>query len=177
MIKINLLIKPPPLVRWRVVAQIAGAAGLIGVVGIAGYSAAASLRSKAIELAETQKLLAAYRQAAGRLAPAQAEVEQLQQMQAEYAKLQRNQLFSQSAVLRQIRVTPAGVALTEIAFSPSEVVIAGEAKQFAGAMQYLAYLRSVPLFSQVAEVTAQTDETGATDFTFKARFKGEVKQP
>lgn len=173
MIRINLIIKPRPLVRWRLALQIGGAIALLGVVSILSYSAWDGYRRQMAALAETRKLVADYTKVAGRMPALQEELDKLKAKQAGLAAIARNQRFSQSAVLRQIRSAPAGVTLESVTFAGSQVTITGEARTFAGAMQYLSYLRSAPLILGVREQSARVREDGVTTFTFVAQIRPE----
>lgn len=177
MININLLIKSPPPVRWRVVARIAVAFGLAGSVGIGGYLWLSDLQRLRHELTETKKLMADYARVADQMPVVQAELEERQNQSAAVAEFARNQRFSQAAVLEVILVTPAGVRLTNALFSGTEVAITGQARSSADAREYLAYLRSAPLMREVNERSLRTIDSGATSFTFSARIRGEVTQP
>lgn len=177
MIKINLLIKPPPLVRWRLMIQIGVAFLLLGMVGISAFGWISDLRKMERQVAETRKLMDEYARVGARLPEVQSEQEALQVQEAAVARLGRNQRFSQSAVLEGILVTTPEVWVTSIEFVEAEVIITGESASFPGAMQYLAALRASSLLQGVKEKSLRTIESGATHFTFSARTRGEVKQP
>lgn len=175
MININLLIKPPPRVRWQVVLLAGVAFTLLGVSTIVTISAWAGYQRLKVEVVEMTKLVAGYTEAAGRMTGLQAELERLQANQDGVAAIGRNQSFSQSAVLGQIRVTTAGVSLQSISSDGAYVTITGEAPSFAVAMEYLAHLRSASLVMGVREESVQVREDGGTSFTFIAQIRPEVE--
>lgn len=177
MIKINLLIKSPPLVRWRLMIRIGLAFLLLGILGISAFGWTAELRTMGHQVTETRKLMDDYARVAGRLPEVLTELEALQAQEAVVAQLGRNQRSSQAAVLEGVLVTPPAVWVTNVEFIEAEVVITGESTSFVGAMQYLAALRASSLLQGVTERSLRTIESGATHFTFAARRRGEVKQP
>ncbi|MFZ5817988.1 MAG: PilN domain-containing protein [Bacillota bacterium] len=177
MIKINLLIKPPPLVRWRVVLRIAALFGLAAIVGISASGALSGMRKLEREIAETKRLMADYQQVGSQLPDALERLAQVQGRRTVVEGLGRNQRFSQSAVLERVLVTPNGVRLVDLTAAGPDLVITGEATSFAGAMEYLAYLRSVPLIRSVSERSLRTIDSGATSFTFAARIREQEVKP
>lgn len=177
MIKINLVIKRPPLVRWRVVARIGAACGLLSVLGIAGYVWWADLLRLQHEVIETKRLAEDYSRVADQMDSLQAQLDKLEADRASVAQIARNQAFSQAAVLEAILITPADVTLTKTVFTGAEVRIMGQARSFAGAMQYLAYLRAAALLRGVEEESLTTAESGQTSFTFSARIREGVTRP
>lgn len=177
MIRINLLIKPPPLVRWRVVIRVGIAFLVLGMAGISAIGWISNLQKIEHQVAETKRLMADYDRVGAKLPEVRSKLEELQAQAAVVAHLGRNQRFSQSTVLEGILVTPPQVWVTNVEFVEGAVVITGEAQSFAGAMQYLASLRASPLLRGVDEKSLRTIETGATQFTFLAHTGGEVKKP
>ncbi|MFZ5825195.1 MAG: PilN domain-containing protein [Bacillota bacterium] len=177
MIRINLLIKPPPQVRWRVVIRIAVLFLVVAMAAISAIGWMSNLRKIERQVAETKRLMADYDRVGARLPEVRSKLEEIQAREAVVAEFGRNQRFSQSAVLQGILVTPPEVWVTNVAFADDTVVITGESRSFAGAMQYLALLRASPLLRGVDEKNLRTIETGATHFIFSARTGREVKKP
>lgn len=177
MIKINLLIKRPPLVRWRVVLQIGVAFALLGIAGTVAFTGVAGYRKLAGEVAGTKRLLDDYQQVAGKLPALQKERATVQARQSALAKIERNQRFSQSDVLRQVGSTPTEVWLVNVDFSGTDVIISGEARTFAGAMQYLNYLRSASLLQGVTEQSLTATGSGIVSFTYAAHLLEGVTKP
>ncbi len=177
MININLIIKPPPLVRWRTVLVIGVAFAILGLLGIAAIGWGSELRAAQQELSDTQALLADYTRVGNRLPEVQEALEVVQAERSLVEQIGRNQRFSQAAVLKILTVTPPEVALSQLTFSGTGVTITGRSRTFDGAMRYLNYLKAQSSLLGVLEENLITIDTGQTSFTYSVRIREEVEQP
>jgi len=177
MININLIIKSPPLVRWRVVLWTGVAFAIVGMLGIAAIGWVTGLWALQSEVAGTKQLLEDYTRAAERLPAAQ---QQLADMKAKgdlLESLGRNQQFSQSAVARGLLQTPPGVAVTNLTFTEATVKVTGQALSFDAAMRYLDYLKGASTLMGVLEEDMRTSEAGETTFTYLVRIREGGESP
>lgn len=177
MIDINLLIKPPPRLRWSVVFRTVGAVVLIAGACFYAYIGLSRLDRLRREEAALRALLAAYAERGASLASTQEAVRELESYLAAVAELGRNQRFSQADVLQAIGVLPEGVRLTRVTFADGAVTIGGVADRFAAANQYLLNLRALPLVAAVEEVSATKQADGLTEFTYRVRLRNGGEQP
>lgn len=177
MIDINLLIKPPPAVRWWFVARTVALVAALATAGVSTFTGLLELRSLEAAIAEQQALAATYQKVSRRLPELQARLRSAEQAGAELARIARNQRFSQAAVLELIRPDTAGVRLTEVLFEDAEVLVSGRSDSFAQAIGYLVGLRMREAFAAVVEVELATDSAGATAFTYLVRLREEVAGP
>lgn len=177
MIAINLLIKPPPAVRWWIVARTVALVAALAAAGISTLTGLLEMQRLEAATAEQQALAESYRQVSRRLPQVQARVRSAEQAVAELARIARNQESSQAAVLELLRPEAAGVWLTEVLFEEVEVRVSGLSDSFARAIGYLVELRAHPEFEAVAEIELTTDAAGETAFTYLVRLREEVAGP
>jgi len=177
MININLIIKPNPKLRWRVVLRTVLAVVLLVAVGAAGYGGWQRLERLRIERAAVERLLAAYKMEGKGLAETQAAVAEAEGFLAGVGAIGRNQEFSQAAALELLWQRPPSLRLTKVTFTGREAAVTGDAPTFAAANQYLLDLRARPPVEAVTEVAAERIATGETTFTYLVRFREEVGQP
>lgn len=174
MININLLIKPPPAVRWRFLARtvaITAALGIALVTTIDGWSEMHRLR---MGIAEGQELVEAYQAVSRRLPELQTRLAAAEQAEAELARIGRNQRFSQAEVLAVVHVTPADLWLTDLAFDGRNLLVSGRSHSFASAIAYLNDLRGEARVAEVVEMELTTDAEGESAFTYLIRVQEEV---
>lgn len=166
MIDINLIIKPPPAVRWWIVVRTVALVAGLAVAGVTTLTGLLDLRRLDAEIAEQQALAATYQKVSGRLPALQAQLRSAEQAGAELARIARNQRLSQAAVLELIRPATADVWLTDVLFQDADVLISGRSHSFAGAIAYLDGLRRQAQFRAVVEIELSTDSGGETAFTY-----------
>jgi|GEM_PF-2142459 len=179
MININLVIKPPPLVRWSRV--------LLGLVlGTALMGSAYWLvfwRNNYQEVlgdkAQLEALQGEYTRALASAKQVSASEAEAQKQQTWLAQVGRNQgNSSQANLLRAVLLSaPTDVAVTELSVSKEhEVTITGQAANFDAAMRYLRTLQVLPVFSGVQERKLSSSAVPPTTFTFVATVVQEVKR-
>ncbi len=178
MIKINLMVKPPPRFVWQRAALLAAAGGALmgllagGAIWWAQYETLSSERKDVAALEEEYTKLFAK-------APALKEQEDAVRRQQEaLAALGRNQApTGQASVIGQIlAAAPPKVIVGQITVSKEGLVaLSGEAPSFAAAIQYLTALRALPALESVQErkVTAAAD--GKSSFIFSGQVRREGK--
>lgn len=176
MIKINLMVKPPPRFVWRRAAVLAGAGGaLLGAMaGMAIWWAHYSRLEE--ERAFVALLESDYQKVFARAPSLKQQEEQVQAQQEVLARLGRNQApTGQAAVLGQILgAAGAQVSVTEVTVGDQrQITLSGDAASFGAAMEYMAALRAMPALEAVQERKLTAPATGRTTFTFAARIRQE----
>lgn len=176
MIDINLLIKPPPGVRWWLVARTVAIVAAVMTSGFVTLLGLLQVRDLNAQIAEQQALAESYEALAHRLSHVEARLQAVQAAGAELAHISRNQRSSQAAILALVRPQAGEVWLTDVLFEAGEsrtVTLVVRSRTFAAAMGYLTSLRGEPQFRTVAEVELTTDSTGDTFFTYLVRLREE----
>mgnify|MGYP000368256189 CR=1 FL=1 len=174
MIDVNLLIKPPPVVRWWIVTRTVALVAALAVAGVSTFTGLQEMRLLEASTAEQQALAESFRKVSRRLPEAQARVRAAEKAAAELARIARNQASGQAAVLDLLRPHAGGVWLTEVLFEDAEVMVSGRSDSFAKANAYLLGLRTLQEFEAVAEVELTTTSGGETFFTYLVRLPEEV---
>lgn len=175
MIKVNLIIKPPPRFRWRVVAAAVGAAALLGGLVLGSVNWWVSYRLLGQEVANASGLLAQYRQAVKNADATAARAEAAKKGEGRLQAIRQGQTEPDSPAMKDVLATPSGVALTAVKVEGQVVTVQGEATSFANAMGYLATLQTRPTLAEVAAQSAKKAENGLTTFTITAKMGQGVK--
>jgi Tfp pilus assembly protein PilN len=176
MININLIIKPPPKLRWRpVLAAVVAGAAIMGTVayGLIWWQEYRQLRADVAELAPLE---ADYQKRLSQSAKVKEQEDLLAKQEQRLADIARNQApHGQAAVLRAVfAAAPADVAVTDVNIDREQtLLLTGQAPSFEAAMAYLRALQALPGLTAVEERKLTTAVKGVTTFTFAGKVRRE----
>ncbi len=173
MININLLIKPPPRLRPRVVlASVLGAMALVGLL-LAGLQWYGQYTVARVELQGHRALLETYRRTLEQNAGVEAQAQRAEAAMQALDALGQSQRWQQSAILRLLLERPPGVTITEVRIEQGkQVQVTGQAATYAAAVSYLQHLRRSQRLQGVRADHLRADPAGLATFRITAAVRG-----